>query len=72
MAFKRNKKKPKMYRGKKSKYSAAEKRAFWVGYGRRLEQIERAYIHFDSLSNPEKLSMNFGGDAASKKYGKFN
>ena len=34
MAFKRNKKKPKMYRGKKSKYSASEKRAYLIGLGR--------------------------------------
>ena len=34
MAYKKNKQKPKMYRGKRKKYSAAEKRAYLIGLGR--------------------------------------
>ena len=51
----------------RAKYSAAEKRAYWIGFGRRLEQRDLSSAYFSGLSsNRERLSMNFGGEAASK------
>ena len=59
------------YRRSRIKFSAKEKRAFWVGYGRRLEQLDCAGKHFNSLSNVERASMNSGGDRATKWCKKF-
>ena len=65
MAKKNYKQRKKGFSGK-AKYTAAEKRAYWIGFGRRLEQRDLASAYFSGLSNTQKLSMNFGGDAASK------
>ena len=52
---------------KKIKYSVAERRAYWIGYGRRLEQMGCTSDYFSSLSNPARISMNEGSRAADKK-----
>lgn len=66
MAYKKNYKRKK--RNYKVRYSSKERKAFWIGYGRRLEQLGCAGDHFNKLSNVERASMNFGGDLASKHY----
>ena len=74
MAFKRNKKKPKMYRGKKSKYSVQEKRSYWTGYGIALERMKsdspgyptKGSIHLNSGYVPSIESACKGYDAAMK------
>lgn len=63
----KKKKYVKRSKARRIRYSAAEKRAYWIGFGRRLEQRDLSSDYFDGLSsNREKISMNFGGDAASK------
>ena len=52
---------------KNQKYSAVERRAYWIGYGRSLEQMNCSSDYFKSLSNPAKISMNEGARAADKK-----
>ena len=60
MAYKKNKKRPKMYRRKK-KYSVFEKRAYWVGFGHGLSYPSgksASYIH--AMSSKEKESYLSG------------
>ncbi|WP_251612048.1 hypothetical protein [Pumilibacter muris] len=49
-------------------YSAAEKRAYWIGYGRRLKQLDVARNHFQGLTNVERISMTEGSRSVDKKY----
>ena len=55
-------------KGARVTYSAAERRAYWIGYGRRLEQLDIARNHFQGLTNVERISMNEGSRSVDKKY----
>ena len=52
---------------RKAKYTAAERRAYWIGVGRRLEQTGNASHFFKHLSIKEQMSMTDGSRAVSPK-----